>query len=89
MAAVPFLSILCMHFQCLPATREKDSPARALPPEADQDIYTVFLKKDICDYRFVSLYFSSIRVFSFFSFLIEQNPMIVDGRTTLVEIRHI
>lgn len=51
MAAAPFLSIPCMHFQCLPATREKESPVRALPLEADQDIYTVCLKKDICDYE--------------------------------------
>lgn len=51
MAAPPFLSIRRMHFQCLPATREQESPLQALPPEADQDIYTVFLKKDICDYE--------------------------------------
>lgn len=51
MAVVPFLSILCMHFQCLPATRAKESPVQALPLEADQDIYTVFWKKDICDYE--------------------------------------
>lgn len=48
MAAPPFLSILRMQFQCLPATRAKGSPVQALPPEADQDIYTVFLKRDIC-----------------------------------------
>lgn len=49
MAAPPFLSILHMHFQCLPATREKESLVQAPPLEADQDIYTVFLKRDIYD----------------------------------------
>lgn len=51
MEAPPFLSILCMQFQCLPATREKRSPVQALPPEADQGIYTGFLKRDICGYE--------------------------------------
>lgn len=50
MVAPPFLSILRTQFQCLPATREMGSPAQALPPEADPDIYTVFLKRDICGY---------------------------------------
>jgi hypothetical protein len=63
MEAPPFLSILRMHFQCLPATREKEFPVQALLLEADQDIYTVFLRRDICDYETVSLSFSFITNF--------------------------